>query len=107
MRLVSKLCLVKKPTSDDVVVFLAWMLAVGLSIAIMFGATVGLGKVDAQILPEMILPLWVITAGAPMLVVFPTDRQLHSAAAKVRFTPLPCCTTLPLPSLRFPSSCFT
>jgi hypothetical protein len=42
-------------------------LTVGLSTDIMFGATVGLGKVDAQILPEWTLPLWVITAGVPCL----------------------------------------
>jgi hypothetical protein len=57
MRLTSKLWLVKKATWDDLVVFFAWILAVGLSTAIMFGATVGLGKVDAQILPEWIVPL--------------------------------------------------
>jgi hypothetical protein len=71
MRLVSKLWLVKNPTWDDLVVFFAWILAVGMSTAIMFGATVGLGKVDAQILPEWIVPLWVITAGVH---VVPADK---------------------------------
>jgi hypothetical protein len=52
MRLISKLWLVNKPTWDDLVVFLAWIFAVGLSSSIMYGATVGLGKEDADILPE-------------------------------------------------------
>jgi hypothetical protein len=57
MRLYCKLCLVRKPTWDDLVVVLAWISAVGLSISIMFGSTVGLGKVDAEILPEWQAPL--------------------------------------------------
>jgi hypothetical protein len=66
MRLVSKLWLLRKPTWDDLVVFLAWILAVGLSSAIMFGATVGLGKVDVEILSEWTAPLCVVAARYPM-----------------------------------------
>jgi hypothetical protein len=57
MRLVSKLWLVRKPTWDDFVVCVAWVLAVGLSSTIMFGSTVGLGKVDVEILPDWEAPL--------------------------------------------------
>jgi hypothetical protein len=57
MRLVSKLWLVKNPTWDDLMACVAWVLAVGLSVAVMYGSTVGLGKVDADILPEWKDPL--------------------------------------------------
>jgi putative heme degradation protein len=57
MRLFCKLWLVRKPTWDDLVVSLAWVLTLGLSSAVMFGSTVGLGKVDAEILPEWQEPL--------------------------------------------------
>jgi hypothetical protein len=63
MRLVSKFWLVKKRTWDDLVVFLGWVLALGLSTAVMVGTTVGLGKVDVQILPEWQETLYVMAAG--------------------------------------------
>jgi hypothetical protein len=47
----------RKSTGDDLVVILAWVFVVGLSTTIMFGSTVGLGKVDAEILPEWHAPL--------------------------------------------------
>jgi hypothetical protein len=67
MRLVSKLwlvgsrrghlCLVRRLAGDDLVVCLAWVFTIGVSSAIMYGSTVGLGKVDAAIASEWWTPL--------------------------------------------------
>jgi putative heme degradation protein len=57
MRLISKLWLVRRPTWDDLVVCFAWVFAVGMSSSIMYGSTVGLGKVDAEIPSEWLTPL--------------------------------------------------
>jgi putative heme degradation protein len=57
MRLISKLWLLRRPTWDDLVVCIAWLFAVGLSISIMYGTTVGLGKRDVDILEQWEAPL--------------------------------------------------
>jgi hypothetical protein len=57
MRLVSKLWLIRRPTGDDLVVCVASVFTIGVSSAIMYGSTAGLGKVDPAIPTEWWTPL--------------------------------------------------
>lgn len=52
LRLASKGLVVRKLTSDDYVIVLAWIFTCGLSVSIMLGAQRGLGAPDSQILPQ-------------------------------------------------------
>ena len=53
LRLISKWTVVKKPTSDDWFSILAWLFAVAMSVSIMFGTRVGLGKPDSSEYPRI------------------------------------------------------
>lgn len=52
LRLASKGLVVRKLTSDDYVIVLAWIFSAGLSVSIMLGAQRGLGAPDDMIRPE-------------------------------------------------------
>jgi hypothetical protein len=47
LRLISKWGVTRKATSDDFVAIMAWVFAVALSVSIMIGTRVGLGKPDS------------------------------------------------------------
>lgn len=48
LRLISKWGVTRKTNADDYVIILAWVFAVGLSVAIMIGTQVGLGAPDSR-----------------------------------------------------------
>ncbi|KAI9676799.1 MAG: hypothetical protein M1829_002894 [Trizodia sp. TS-e1964] len=52
LRLVSRIAIVQKVSTDDHLIVLAWLLSFGLSFAICFGTTRGLGLRDADIRDE-------------------------------------------------------
>ncbi|RDW92387.1 hypothetical protein BP5796_01781 [Coleophoma crateriformis] len=56
-RLVSRCFIVRRVTLDDYFMIFAWIVAFGLSFSIDFGTSKGLGKHDADILPEWFAPL--------------------------------------------------
>jgi hypothetical protein len=47
LRLISKWGVTRKATSDDFVVIISWLFAIGLSVSIMIGTQVGLGAPDS------------------------------------------------------------
>ncbi|GFZ47560.1 hypothetical protein JCM24511_05304 [Saitozyma sp. JCM 24511] len=57
LRLISKWGVTRKATSDDFIVIVAWLFAIGLSVSIMIGTQVGLGAPDSEILPQWYDPL--------------------------------------------------
>ncbi|RSH85420.1 hypothetical protein EHS25_004816 [Saitozyma podzolica] len=57
LRLISKWGVTRKATSDDFVVIIAWLFAIGLSASIMIGTQIGLGAPDSEILPQWYDPL--------------------------------------------------
>jgi cation transport ATPase len=48
LRLISKWGVTRKTNADDYVIIVAWVFAVGLSVAIMIGTQVGLGAPDTS-----------------------------------------------------------
>ena len=48
LRIISKWVVVKRPTMDDWFTVLAWVFCVALSVSVMAGTRVGLGKPDAS-----------------------------------------------------------
>jgi TRAP-type C4-dicarboxylate transport system permease small subunit len=57
LRTMSRYFIVRKPGWDDHAIMLAWLLAFGTSFAICYGTTKGLGKHQADIMEQNLIPM--------------------------------------------------
>jgi hypothetical protein len=96
LRLVSKFWLVRRPTWDDLAVCVAWLFTAGLSISIMYGTTVGLGKLDSAIPDDHQRALSVVlhpnTRNYYLADMFPSSK-IWCSSENPQNMPSPCSTT--------------